>query len=71
MYSMESFSISELVVYDTLKSSGASTPGVDGKHFSTMKIKCECYLNQQLIGTRYQKSGKSFRVKKICQKTPS
>jgi retron-type reverse transcriptase len=65
---MESFSISVLAVYSISKSSGASTPGVDGKYFSTIKIKRECYLNQQLIGTRYQKSGKSFKVKKDLPK---
>lgn len=65
---MESFSISVLAVYDISKSSGASTPGVDGKHFSTMKIKREYYLNQQLIGTRYQKSGKSLKIKKDLPK---
>lgn len=65
---MESFSISVLAVYDISKSSGASTPGVDGKHFSTMKIKRECYLNRQLLGTRYQRSGKLFRVKKDLPK---
>jgi len=65
---IESFPISVLAVYDISKSSGASTPGVDGKYFSTMKIKRECYLNQQLKGTRYQKSGKSFKVKKNLPK---
>jgi len=65
---MESFSISVLAVYDISKSSGASTPGVDGKYFSTIKIKRERYLNQQLVGTRYQKSGKSFKVKKDLPK---
>ena len=65
---MESFSISVLAVYDISKSSGASTPGVDGKHFPTIKIKRERYLNQQLTGTRYQKSGKSFKVKKDLPK---
>ena len=65
---IESFSISVLAVYDISKSSGANTPGVDGKHFSTMKIKRECYLNQQLIGTRYQKSGKSLKIKKNLPK---
>lgn len=65
---MESFPISVLAVYDISKSSGANTPGVDGKHFSTMKIKRECYLNQQLKRTRYQKSGKSFKVKKNLPK---
>ena len=65
---MESFPISVLAVYDISTSSKASTPGVDGKYFSTMKIKRERYLNQQLIGTRYQKSGKSLRVKKNLPK---
>jgi len=65
---MESFSISVLAVYDISKSSGASTPGVDGKYFPTIKIKRACYLNQQLKGTRYQKSGKSFKVKKDLPK---
>lgn len=65
---IESFSISVLAVYNISKSSGANTPGVDGKHFSTIKIKRECYRNQQLIGTRYQKSGKSFKVKKDLPK---
>jgi hypothetical protein len=40
----------------------------NGKYFSTIKIKGECYLNQQLTGTRYQKSGKSFKVKKDLPK---
>jgi hypothetical protein len=57
-----------LAVYSISKSSGASTPGVDGKYFSTIKIKRECYLNQGLIGTRYQKSGKSSKVKKDLPK---
>lgn len=65
---IESFAISVLAVYDISKSSGAATPGVDGKYFSTIKIKREIYLNQQLIGTKYQKSGKSFKVKKDLPK---
>mgnify|MGYP001799392096 CR=1 FL=1 len=65
---MESFPISVLAVYDISKSSGASTPGVDGKYFSTVKIKRERYFNDQLMGTRYQKSGKSFKVKKDLPK---
>ena len=65
---MESFSISVLAVYEISKSSGSTTPGVDGKYFSTMSMKREYYLNQQLVGTRYKKSGKSFKVKKDLPK---
>lgn len=61
---MESFSISVLAVYEVSKSPGAKTSGVDGKCFSTMSIKRECFLNEQLVGTKYQKSGKSFKIKK-------
>ena len=45
MYFYGVFSISVLAVYDISKSSGASTPGVDGKCFSIIKIKREYYLN--------------------------
>lgn len=65
---LESFSISILAVYEISKSSGAKIPGVDGKYFSTTSIKCENYLNQQLTKTRYQRSGKSYKVKKDLPK---
>jgi hypothetical protein len=65
---IEFFSISVLAVYDISKPSGVTTLGVDGKHFSTMNIKRENCLNQQLIRTRYQKSGKSFKIKKDLPK---
>jgi retron-type reverse transcriptase len=65
---LESFPISILAVYKISKSSVAKTPGVDGKYFPTVSIKREHYLNQQLTGTRYQKSGKSFKVKKDLPK---
>lgn len=61
---IESFSINVPAVYEISESSGATTPDVDGKHFSTLRIKREHYLNQQFIGTRYRKSGKSFKIKK-------
>lgn len=65
---LESFPISILAVYEISKSSGATTPGVDNKYFSTMNIKREHYLNQQLTRTKYQRSGKSFKVKKDLPK---
>lgn len=65
---LESFPINILAVYEISKSSGAKTPGIDGKCFSTISMKRENYINQQLIGTRYKKSGKSFKVKKDLPK---
>lgn len=65
---LESFSISILAVYEISKSFGAKTPGVDGKYVSTISMKRENYLNLQLTGTRYQRSGKSFKVKKDLPK---
>jgi len=65
---LESLLIAILAVFEISKSPGANTPGIDGKYFSTISDKRENYINQQLIGTRYQKSGKSFKVKKNLPK---
>jgi hypothetical protein len=65
---LESFPISILAVYEISKSSRAKTPGIDGKYFSTINRKCKNYIEQRLIGTRYQKSGKLFKVKKDLPK---
>lgn len=65
---MEFFSISVPTVYAVSKSSGATTPGVGNKYFSIMSVNRKHYLNQQLIGMKYPKSAKSFKVKRIYQK---
>jgi hypothetical protein len=61
---LESFSISILAVYKISKSLGANTPGIDGKFFKTLKNKKDEFLQTKLKGTRYQKSGKTFKIKK-------
>ena len=61
---LESFSISILAVYEISKSSGANTPGIDGKFFKTLKTKKDEFQQEMLKGTRYQKSSKTFKVKK-------
>ena len=61
---LESFPISILAVYEISKSSGANTPGIDGKFFKTLKDKKDEFRQKMLKGTRYQKSGKTFKVKK-------
>lgn len=61
---LESFSISILAVYEISKSSGANTPGIDGKYFKTLQNKKDEFQQEILKGTRYQKSGKTFKVKK-------
>lgn len=61
---LESFSISILAVYKISKSLGANTPGIDGKFFKTLKNKKDEFLQTKLKGTRYQKSSKTFKIKK-------
>jgi len=61
---LESFPISILAVYEISKSSGANTPGIDGKFFKTLKNKRDEFRQEMLKGTRYQKSGKTLKVKK-------
>merc|ERR1711933_701949 len=61
---LESFPISILAVYEISKSSGANTPGVDGKFFKTLNDKRNEFYEKMLKGTRYKKSGKTFKIKK-------
>lgn len=61
---LESFPISVLAVYEISKSSGANTPGVDRKFFKTLNDKRNEFREEMLKGSRYQKSGKTFKVKK-------
>lgn len=61
---LESFPISVLAVYEISKSSGANTPGVDGKFFKTLNDKRNEFREKMLKGSRYQKSGKTFKIKK-------
>lgn len=61
---LESFPISILAVYEISKSSGANTPGIDGKFFKTLKTKKDEFQQEMLKGTRYQKSSKMFKVRK-------
>lgn len=60
----ESFPISVLVVYEVSKSSGANTLGVDRKFFKTLNDKRNEFREEMLKGSRSQKSGKTFKVKK-------
>ena len=61
---LESFPISILAVYETSKSSGANTPGTDGEFFKTLTDKRNEFRGKLLKGSRYQKSGKTSKVKK-------
>ena len=61
---LESFPISILAVYEISKSSGANTPGIDGKFFKTLNDKKYDFQQEMLKGTRYQRSGKTHKVKK-------
>jgi len=61
---LESFPVAILAVLEISMSSEASTPGVDNKFFPTLSNKKLDYINHQIKGTRYQKSGKSFKIKK-------
>jgi hypothetical protein len=61
---LESFPISILAVYEILKSSGVDTPGVDGKFFKTLNNKRDEFRQKMFKGSRYQKSNKTFKVKK-------
>jgi retron-type reverse transcriptase len=61
---IESFCVSILAVLETSNSNGAETPGMDGKCFSTLSRKRYEYCLQQIKGTRYHMSNKSFKVKK-------
>lgn len=61
---LEFFPISMLAVYEVSKSSGANTPGVDRKFFKTLNDKRNEFREEMLKGSRYQKSGKTLKVKK-------
>lgn len=61
---LESFPIGILAVYETSKSSGANTSGIDKKFFKTLKNKKDEFRQKMLKGTRYQKSGKTFKILK-------
>lgn len=61
---LESFPIGILAVYEISKSSGANTPGIDKKFFKTLKNKKDEFWQKMLKGTRYQKSGKTFKILK-------
>lgn len=65
---IESFSISVLAVYEISKSSGANTAGTDGDYFESLKSLKSDFLKKNLKNTRYQRSGKSFKVKKDLPK---
>ena len=61
---LESFPISVLAVYEISKSSGANTPGVDRNFFKTLNDKKNEFREKMLKGSRYQKSSKTFKIKK-------
>jgi len=61
---LESFPISILAVYEISKSSGANTPEIDGKFFKTLSDKRNEFRREMLKGTRYQRSGKTYKIKK-------
>ena len=65
---IESFSIGVLAVYEISKSSGANTAGTDGNHFETLKNLKSIFLKKNLKNTRYQRSTKSFKIKKDLPK---
>jgi retron-type reverse transcriptase len=61
---LESFPISIVAVYEVSKSLGANMPGIDKNFFKTLKNKKDEFRKKMLKGTRYQKSGKTLKVKK-------
>ncbi len=65
---IESFGISVLAVYEISKSSGSNTAGTDGNSFKILKSQKADFLKKNLKNTRYQRSGKSFKVKKNLPK---
>jgi len=65
---IESFAISVLAVYEISKSSGANTAGTDGNFFKNLQSQKADFLKKNLKNTRYQRSGKSFKVKKDLPK---
>jgi hypothetical protein len=65
---MESFLIKILAVYKISNLSLSTISGVDGKCFPSLNVKLKQYLNQQFTKTKYDKSGKLFRLKKSFPK---
>lgn len=61
---LESFLISILAVYKVSKYSEASTHKIDGKFFKRLQDKKDEFRQEMLKKTRYQKSGKTLKVKK-------
>nr|YP_010377420.1 hypothetical protein NDC64_mgp21 [Navicula tsukamotoi]QYB23107.1 hypothetical protein [Navicula tsukamotoi] len=65
---IESFAISVLAVYEISKSLGANTAGTDGNFFKNLQSQKADFFKKNLKNTRYQRSGKSFKVKKDLPK---
>lgn len=65
---IESFCFAVLAVYKVSLSTEGTFPGVDALQFSDLKLLKKTFKEQQLKNTRYQRSGKSFKVKKTLPK---